>query len=469
MHHRKPTKGFLEQDNSAKSKQSFHRRKAGSNQASRNSTGSSSSSALPASADAKSKLSAFAFTKPATPRKTPPDEQVETQNTVLDSPGQDNGFPTPSKTTADENPHMAGLPTPNRPTPESLREPPQTPVPRLNIRDLLQSTEEDKAFSDSQADELPGEHVTWQKSTPIIKKKRSSQLKRNASSSPPEVRTPAAKRQLGNSSILPSSADPAMQLWKKYGSDSDSAQRPANPAARLFAPDRVDKSPSNLRRSTAPGAPTTHNRLKRRKTTHFDLANESVPDSEDDELDAVPAVKKKGSKSLRVGSLVDQVKQDLNRRQKPLASSAPLANSGENFFSSSPSQAVDYPEEMMVEENTAPATIEKVQDFDDEDDYGDFDIDMETIDEIERQSQAYHLPPPQLPTVPAVPAVPAVSAVSAVPTVVSPALDEFNEFSDDDIFCGAEFEQLVAQFDTPAKVGNGPTLAGNVSNIHRID
>jgi hypothetical protein len=243
-----------------------------------------------------------------------------------------------------------------------------------------------------------------------------------------------------------------MQLWKKYGSDSDSAQRPANPAARLFAPDRIDKSPSNLRRSTASGGPTTHNRLKRRKTTHFDLANESVPDSEDDEPDAIPAVKRKGSKSLRVGSLVDQVKQDLNRRQKPLASSVPLANSGDNFFSSSPSQAVDHPEDIM-EETPTPAIVEKPQDFDDEDDYGDFDIDMETIDEIERQSQAYQPPTPQLPAVP------------TVPTAVTPALDEFNEFSDDDIFCGAEFEQLVAQFDTPANVGNGLTLAGNVSNV----
>jgi len=363
---------------------------------------------------------------------------------MADSPGQNNGSPTPSKTIVDDI-DMAGLPTPDRPTPASLREPPQTPVPRLNIRDLLQSTEDDKAFSDSQAEDLPGEHVTWAKSTPIIKKGGAhSQLKRNVSSSPPEIRTPAAKRQLGSST-----ADPAMQLWKKYGSDSDSAQRSANPAARLFAPDRVDKSPSNLRRSTAPGVLTTHNRLKRRKTTHFDLLHEVVPDSEDDEPDAIQVVKKKGSKSLRVGSLVDQVKQDLNRRQKPLASSAPLTNSGENVFSSSPSRATDHPEDMM-DAQPAPMTTEKLQDFDDEDDYGEFDIDMETIDEIERQSQANHLPPPPL---------------STVPTAGTPALDEFNEFSDDDIFCGAEFEQLVAQFDTPAKVGDGPPLAGNVSNV----
>jgi hypothetical protein len=174
-----------------------------------------------------------------------------------------------------------------------------------------------------------------------------------------------------------------------------------------------------------------------------------VPDSEDDEPDAIQVVKKKGSKSLRVGSLVDQVKQDLNRRQKPLASSAPLTNAGENVFSSSPSQATDHPEDMM-DAQPAPMTTEKLQDFDDEDDYGEFDIDMETIDEIERQSQANHLPPPPL---------------STVPTAGTPALDEFNEFSDDDIFCGAEFEQLVAQFDTPAKVGDGPPLAGNVSNV----
>ena len=482
--YRKPTKGFFEQDNSAKvksrlgfrsspshpfigadgihmsqSKQSFPRKRPGNASGSQSSPNvSASSSAVPASADARAKLSAFAFTKPATPRKTPPDPSSDPTASASHSPKQDDGFPTPPP----PPPPPGGLPTPIKPPPASLGDPPQTPAPRLNIRDLLLSTEDEKPMPDSEMDDLSGEHVTWAKSTPVLRKEG---LKRPASSSPPELRTPAGKRQHIHSGMLSSSADPAMQLWKKYGSDSDLAQRPANPAARLFAPDPADRSPSTLRRAVPPGVQTTHNRIRRRQTSAPESGFEPhSPQLEDGELAAAaaaaaaPAIKK-GSKNSRVVNLVDQVKQNLSRRgTNPAASSALMAGSGEGgVFSSSPPPPRAplglEEEEDAAEGSVAPAAPKKPSPGfgdDDEDDYGDFDIDMETIDEIDRQSQVprqqqqqqQQPPEPQL----------------AVPAPVSPDLDEFNDFGDDDdLFTGAEFEQLVAQYDSPSQVGPRPS------------
>lgn len=296
-------------------------------------------------------------------------------------------------------------------------------------------------------DDLSGEHVTWAKSTPILRKEG---LKRPASSSPPELRTPAGKRLHVHSEMLSSSADPAMQLWKKYGSDSDLAQRPANPAARLFAPDPADRSPSTLRRAIPPGAQTTHNRIRRRQASAPETVSEPHSSHlEDGEPGAVaaPAIKK-SSKNSRVVNLVDQVKQNLSRKNQPAASSAPLAGSEDGgIFSSSPPQAPLGREE--EEDTTAgfvvPAAPENPPGFedDDEDDYGDFDIDMETIDEIDRQSQAPRQQPPE--------------SQPTVPAPASPDLDEFNDFGDDDLFTGAEFEQLVAQYDSPSQVGPRPS------------
>ncbi|KAI5819770.1 hypothetical protein BZA77DRAFT_303504 [Pyronema omphalodes] len=203
-----------------------------------------------------------------------------------------------------------------------------------------------------------------------------------------------------------------MQLWKKYGSDAD-PQRSANPAARLFAPGGLDRSPSNLRRTGTSRVPGS-NRLKRRMTTQLEGAADMKSASEDDEGGA--GTQEKKVKKSRITNLVDKVKEDLNRKMHAPPSSAPALNSGDNYFSSSPPHRGNVMDTPTVKKARPPpqgpqddifdvkATVKSsttivqrlgsitnaslLQDDDDEEDYGsDVDVDFDVIDEIIQQSQ----------------------------------------------------------------------------------
>jgi hypothetical protein len=427
-------------------------------------------SSFPASSDTKSKLSAFAFTKPATPQES----QIRCADVLIESPVEGSSIPTPSKSIAGDIGSWQ-IPTPRKTSAiASLKDPPQTPVPRLDISELLRNPEEKLLYPDSQPEDWNEERVTWARSTPGARKP-----KRCASSSPPPARTPSVKRQYSSSSsAIPSSADPAMELWKKYGGrrySDESMQRHANPATRLFTLDRVDKSPSNFRRAAAstPEALTGHVWLKRRKTSSFERAREADALTSGDDDTSNGATLTKRSRQARVVSLLDQVKQNMNKSaSKP--STLPAFSSAseleENMPPSSPllagrPQCLDGP----TEAGSLSASIELTEDWGS--DYGEFDdadIDMEFIEKVEEiertttASQHYEtceeplLPPARPPSCP---------AQSPASIEGSPVHDDFNEFDEyDDVFGSIEFEQLVAQYDQPCNdVGDGPRLKRRIA------
>lgn len=447
---------------SPKAKSGYRKKAVGGNTSSRPSNSNSSSSSLPASKDAKSKLSGFAFAKPATPSTSSQADDPDLDTTPrhssapvieLDVPAD---VPTPTKTVAGDV-EPVQLPTPRRL--RSLSDLPATPKPRLSIEHLL--TDEEKAFPDSQPDDRNEVRVTWERSTPGVRMRH----KRAASSSPPPIRTPLGKRQ---AMLSKPTDDPAMELWKKYGLGMDAGlrkDRPANPAVRLFAPDREDRSPSNLRRGTSSETPATLNRLKRRKTQSFELFRES--ESLESGLDIPAGTIKKASRQERVVSLMDQVKQSMKQKARGklpiLPSSPPPHADSEDPPQSSPlhRSLAAPPQPSAVSTNISTTNDSDSEDFGD---FDDADIDMEFIEKVEeieriastaRQSQALaqsqaleqHTSPPPQPVPP--PPPPQSLAQPEAATV----LDEFNESGDDDLFGSIEFQELVAQYDAPVKVG----------------
>jgi hypothetical protein len=266
-----------------------------------------------------------------------------------------------------------------------------------------------------------------------------------------------------------------MELWKKYGSrkySDDSMQRLANPATRLFAPDSVAKSPPNLRRaSTSPSeTPTSHTRLKRRKTASFERAREADSQMSGDDDPSDRSTLQKRSRQARVVSLLDQVKQNLNKsasKSLPLLTSSSALEPEDDMPPSSPLLAgrPQHADE-LAKPGPISASIRIAGDSESED-YGDFEADfdmefIEKVEEIERatcatQNHEVHeespLPPTRLPLPP---------PQNPPSTNLSPDLDESSEFDDheyDDVFGSIEFEQLVAQYDQPCKdVGDGPQL-----------
>ncbi|KAA8893186.1 hypothetical protein FN846DRAFT_556690 [Sphaerosporella brunnea] len=444
---RRPTKGFLEQDHSKKPKSSYPR-KANSNHQPARSVGRDLSS-LPVSSETKSKLSAFGFTKPATPQK-PEIRGAACSTNLLDSPSEGSRIPTPSQTITSEV-GKSQLPTPRRPSKiASLENPPQTPMPRLNITELLSDPEEKLLYPDSQPEDWNEARVTWARSTPGTRPP-----KRCASSSPAPVRTPSSRRQHGgSSSAISSTADPAMELWKKYGTarySDESTQQAANPATRLFAQEGVDISPSNLRRAaTLPSdAVTVHTRLKRRKTASFEWTRDADTTTSGDEISGRGPNLTKRTRQARVVSLLDQVKQNMTKSaSKPF--SLPVSSSANELDEDMPPSSPLLPGRSQHAGTLASTSVQATGDSDSED-YGDFDdadIDMEflkKVEEIERTaSAAQSHDSPQPP----------------VPVDSPPVLDEFNEFDEyDEVFGSIEFEQLVAQYDQPSNdVGDGPQL-----------
>jgi len=444
-----------------KAKSGYRKKTSGDNPSSRHSN-SNSSSSLPASKDTKSKLSAFAFTKPATPRKSQTNDTDFETTPQHSTPAIEPDMPTPTRTvTCDVEPVQQ--PTPCRRT--SLSDLPATPKPRLNIEHLL--TDEEKPSPDSQPEDRNEVRVTWERSTPGVRMR----YKRAASSSPPPARTPLNKRQ---AVLAKPTDDPAVELWKKYGVGMSAGlrkDRPANPAVRLFAPDREDRSPSNLRRGTSIETPGTFNRLKRRKTQSFELFRESDP--LESGLDVPVGTVKKASRQERVVSLMDQVKQSMKQKARgklpSLRSSPPPQADSEDPPQSSPLLAERHHSvatPLSLPED--PTGISTTNDSDSEDFgyFDDADIDMEFIEKVEeieritsttRQSQA--LAQSQIPQRSASPpqSVATPPAPLAHPETAT-VLDEFNEFGDDDVFGSIEFQELVAQYDAPVKVGgNGPS------------
>jgi hypothetical protein len=258
-----------------------------------------------------------------------------------------------------------------------------------------------------------------------------------------------------------------MELWMKYGSrkySDDSMQRLANPATRLFAPDSVAKSPSNLRRASTSPSETlaSHTRLKRRKAASFERPREADSQMSGDDDPGGRSTLQKPSRQARVVSLLDQVKQNLNKsasKSLPLLAASSAIELEDDMPPSSPLLA-GRPQhaDKLTKPGSISASVRIAEDSDSED-YGDFDeadIDMEFIAQVEESQRAASATqthearspfrPPQSPT-------------STDPPPVPDEPSEFDEPDYEDVFGSIELERLVAQYDQPCKdVGDGPQL-----------
>lgn len=411
-------------------------------------TNSAVNSAIPISAESKSKLEAFAFSKPSTPRKV--------------------GSLRPRKGIDDTDVfHGTGAITDSLPDPvlDPVKECPKTPAPRLPLSDLIGLSDEARfAQALTQADTSPEDRIMWQLSpretpkgfqTPAMRKERRS--KKRPSDSPlnsPNVDSPAGrKRQRGPFNLQRSGAplktplaDPAVQLWSKYSSTNSGPTnaRAVNPTARLFSTEGcLGQSPLGLRRSYSCGPDWPHSRLKRRKTNSV----EDIPEVNESLEEQLEGEEEFGnyasgpSRLSRVSRLVEKVKETL---EKPSSMS--------NISSSSPSlphthgyhlDLISSPTRRIVKRRS----YDKLEDRDfgddgdssDTEDFGEFDdgIDIVMLEKAEKlaESQIMHRD---------VSVAEPVKEQSKLPAAES----DDDEFDDDDAFYTEDFENIISKYET---------------------
>ncbi|RPB26115.1 hypothetical protein L211DRAFT_695379 [Terfezia boudieri ATCC MYA-4762] len=402
--YRQPTTGFFEQDHSAKS--IAKRQKKKSIQAAKASQGSKSNvqtAALPkpVSSTTKAQLGAFAFQKP-----TKPDQEKQegghAENRTTDVPEHlQDRFSSPEKESC------------NRPPSKDC---PQTPVPRLALKDLIGFGEDGhQPLFNMATDVSPEERIVWQVSprgTPSAITPASKRQKRTkrARSSSPIAGTPLSKRispQIHPDPKTPH-ADPVNDVWQRYSS-TDSGPRPRNPPGvplRLFSAEKRDSlnlSPLGLRRAYSCGSEWPPMSAKRRKPGD---TQRNSPEGEDEVgkmvevgtnpiLQPVPARRGEGkSKLSRVSMLLNKVHEKLSKsgtEDKSSSPPPPSLNSGVYDLPSSPTRTATS---RRTNQSIAPPTeksaaCQNVSDGDEYDDGFDDEIDLETLDKVEEAVVAF--------------------------------------------------------------------------------
>lgn len=443
----------------------------------------------PASADAKAKLSAFAF---GGPKDTDASKGTTAGNAiVLDS---DDGIFSENGQEEEIDPiaRLMGFP--------------ETPGNRgSSNKKHLNDDDDSPMHRDS---EIPAEErITWQpspRSTPFPPGTRSSARKgRRALSSSPvgsprhSAETPVPTRQpldlntLARNLKTPN-ADPAMDLWARYSSAGPGMDTSPS-MQRLFADKPSQRpsggSPSGLRRSYTCGTEWPRSRLKRRKLEH-------VAENEDGTLpleEEFPAVKGGKSKLTKVSRLVDQMHATLHRPvdDHHISSSSPLPCKSDRDFDppSSPTphlsnqrspirkpatrspqrRAVGSPLRPIPQLRSEKSDISKLpsplKDGNDSDyfDEDDDDLDMEMIDQVEQAAiQQSQMPALQIPSAMSS----KVNSQLPSPAVAAPA--EEDDYGADDDFGGDDFNELLSKYDSvPASApvqSSVPAVAAKSNN-----
>lgn len=460
-------------------------------------TNSAAGPAIPVSAESKSKLGAFAFSKPSTPRKTATGVESE--------PGTNDG----DTAVLEDTDAMAGsLPDP---VPDPVKECPKTPAPRLPLSDLIGLGDEG-GFTQvvPQADASPEDRIMWQLSprgtpsasqtTPAVKKEKRGKKRplNSALMSSPNVDSPAVKKRqkgvsnlqrLGTTFKAPF-ADPAMQLWSKYSAGSGSGStnaRAINPAARLFGAEGsqrggLNQSPGGLRRSYSCGPDWPHSRLKRRKTN----SSEDVPEldeSIEEQLIKVDDLRTHGlgpSRLSRVSRLVEKMKETL---EKPSSmpnipsSSSPLPYTHDHLdLASSPTRRIAG-RRSYEDNNNAVGGAECVNDgSSDTEDFGDFDdddIDMVMLEKVDKLAASQAVPQSVLFAEPMAKlrVSPLLEELKLPPPAEEqklPSPEEDDEFDDgDDAFYTEDFENIISKYETQTAQSMPATnLAQNVPQMN---
>lgn len=430
-------------------------------------------SAIPISAESKSKLEAFAFSKPSTPRKA--------------------GSLRPGKGNADTDVfHGTDAVTDSLTDPvlDPGKECPKTPAPRLPLSDLIGPSDEARfAQAIAKADSSPEDRIMWQLSprgtpnasqTPAMRKERRG--KKRPPTSPlysPNVDSPAGKKRqrgpfnfqrLGVPLKTPL-ADPAVQLWSKYSSTNSGpmGDRAVN-SARLFSTEGgLGQSPLGLRRSYSCGPDWPHSRLKRRKTN----SSEDIPETDEsieEQLEKEEDLGNHGpgpSRLSRVSRLVEKVKETLEKPSSmpnisSSSSSLPHIHGYPLDITSSPTGRIAKRSYDSLEGRNF--TNDESFGSSDTEDFGDFDddeIDIVMLEKAEKlaENQIVHRkvsfsePMPHLNISPPVkqPKLPAVES-------------EDDEFDDgDDAFYTEDLENIISKYETQSAPSAPTTYSTNTS------
>ncbi|KAF8458991.1 hypothetical protein BGX38DRAFT_309719 [Terfezia claveryi] len=374
--YQQPTTGFFEQDHSAKS--IAKRQKKKSIQAAKASQGSkdnvhTAAHPKPVSSTTKAQLGAFAFQKPPKPdQEKQGGDHAENRTADVPEHLQDR-FSSPEKESCNG--------------PQS-KDCPQTPAPRLALKDLIA-------------------RGTPSAITPASKRQKRT---KRARSSSPIAGTPLSKRispQIHPDPKTPH-ADPVNDVWQRYSS-TDSGPRPRNPPGvplRLFSAEKRDSlnlSPVGLRRAYSCGSEWPPTSAKRRKPGDTER---NSPEGEDEVekmvevgtnpiLQPVPARRGEGkSKLSRVSMLLNKVHEKLAKSGTEDISSSPpppSLNSGVYDLPSSPTWTATSrrTNQRIASPTEKTATCQDVSDGDEYDDGFDDEIDLEMLDKVEEAVVAF--------------------------------------------------------------------------------
>lgn len=350
--------------------------------------------------------------------------------------------------------------TPLKNTPRT----PHTPAPKIPLAQLVHFDDERFVLGGTQVSTSPEDRIYWQSGTPRPALAGFAGKKRSVQDSPIDLASPAAKRRRDQNPELrdPTSNaktpldDPASQLWKKYSGTGAKPRAGGDPAARLFQ--GANRSPSTFRRAyTSPGGLASGSRLKRRKTTPFeDSNNEETPkDVVDDMMLNVPRM---AGRKARVHLLMTEVKKKMDTPgmsdDVPMSSSLPDAD--EPALPSSPLRPTTarIPEAKLVTAvNEFP-----VHNSSDGEEFGDFDVDMDDLAEIDhiastQQVKADLVPVPNVPSIEAKPIPPSLFKEGRMKLDDDEDYgldDDDDDYGDDDIFGGDEIDSLMATIEEPS-------------------
>lgn len=437
-------------------------------------TNSTVGSAIPISAESKSKLEAFAFSKPSTPRKA--------------------GSLRSGKGNADTDVfHGTGAVADSLldPVLDPGKECPKTPAPRLPLSDLIGLSDEARfAQAGAKADSSPEDRIMWQLSprgtpsasqTPAMRKERRGK-KRPPTSPPlysPNVDSPAGrKRQRGSFNLqrlgVPLKtplADPAIQLWSKYSSTNSgpTGDRAVN-SARLFSTEGgLGQSPLGLRRSYSCGPDWPHSRLKRRKTNSSEDILE-MDESVEEQLEKEEDLGNHGpgpSRLSRVSRLVEKVKETLEKPSSmpnisSSSSSLPHIHGYPLDITSSPTGRIAKRSYDSLEGRVFANNEEHFGSSDTED-FGDFDddeIDIVMLEKAEKLAESQIVRRKVSFSEP-------MSHLHVSPPVEQPKLpaaeSEDDEFDDgDDAFYTEDLEDIISKYETQS-APSAPTYSTNAS------
>lgn len=371
--------------------------------------------------------------------------------------------------------------------------PPSTPAARLPLADLIGMMEE--PANRPMPATSPEERVIWQPgandSTPNERPTR--KRKRARSSSPvSSSQNEASNFFAGNNeafdlqnlhqSLRTPQADPAADLWSRYGVDTDSKQTPSAVKAVAFAHLIEKSSPhssatagsvSGLRRWASCGVewPSATKPTKRRKTAGTFREGKAATTN-----DAIEREDARGAKGSKVGRLVEKIQETLakpNNNSSPQgpSSSSPLPDTRgpEVADCVSPLQRLDPVVEALEAEPSPSAREGSAREVpqavaprksprSSSSEFGDVDIDMDMIEAVESQHA--------LETNPAA-AVEQLDVEETLGNTAAPDLqpaesqhdvgcldpqaerdNDFDEFEDDGDAFAADLEIVASMYDT---------------------